>query len=176
MTQTRYDVMDLSEEDPRVKFLGKTIRDEVTGLTGTCTQIAEMFNGNVQCAIQPKSKDGTEFPEAKLTDASFVEVVDVGLSERIPELKTSIFRVGDKVKDKVLGIEATVVERGYFMDGCCYVTVLTTNKDKDLKGTSTFQHEERFDLVKADNVKRSVLEAGIKPPGGPSRSAMKVDR
>lgn len=102
-------------------YLGKEVRDSASGLTGIAIQVTEFLSGVRQVGIQPKTSDGSTFPEAYAIDDNLVDVVGDGISNRIiPPNPADYegFKLGDMVRCKVTKIKGIATHKATFMNGC----------------------------------------------------------
>lgn len=164
--------------------LGATVRDAITGFTGTASSRVDMMGGNVQFAVQPKltseAKPG-EFPDAMNIDHHTLEFVDAGLSDRVTTPGPITVQLGDKVKDIVTGIEGIATSRVTFMNGCIYYNVQqqkVLDKQTGIEGVPDvmFVAQVRLETVKpaVAAVKPAAKSASGKAPGGPATRAQRA--
>lgn len=67
--------------------LGNKVRDIVSGTEGIATARVEYLNGCVQFCIKPANSEGKSH-EAEYVDQQQLEVVDVGVADRIARKPT----------------------------------------------------------------------------------------
>lgn len=151
---------------PKIR-LGNTIRDAVTGFTGTAFQYMEEMNGNLRWTIQPKAKDN-DFPEAYMIDANMVDYVDEGLASRVPPIPETPFKIGDKVRHIMSGYTGVIANRTVFINGCVVFGVVADAK----KGGKEFGSVENISWEQLEKVgeEKKVTRAAAngKKTGGPS--------
>jgi len=164
--------------------VGATVRDAMTGFTGTAMSRVELLGGNVQFAVQPKlaadAKPG-EFPDAVNIDHHLLDFVDVGLSPRATEPPPVTVELGDKVRDIVTGINGIAVSRVTFLNGCIYYNVQQPkmqDKQTGIEGVPDllFLSQGRLENIKPAVAAVQVPKAttGGRVPGGPSTRAQRA--
>ena len=151
-------------------YLGKEVRDVASGLTGLCLQVTEYLSGVRQVGIQPKSLDGTAFPETYTIDDNLIEVLGDGISSRVIPINQgdcADIKLGDQVRDKVTKFKGTMTHKSMFMNGCTLVCVTSelTEKEKPL--------EEWFNAKMVEKVESvaPVVPKTERKSGGPSMRA-----
>jgi hypothetical protein len=164
--------------------VGATVRDAMTGFTGTAMSRVELMGGNVQFAVQPKlaadAKPG-EFPDAVNIDHHLLDFVDAGLSPRATEPPPVTVELGDKVYDIVTGLEGIAVSRITFLNGCIYYNVQQQkmqDKQTGIEGAPEpmFLSQARLGVVKPAAAAVQVPKATTagRVPGGPSTCAQRA--
>ncbi len=154
-------------------FLGKNVKDRVTGATGIVTSVKEGISGNFQISIQAKSVDGTVIPDATYCDVHMVEELDVGLSADVtlPTNPTTI-PIGAKVRD-ITGFEGMTTNKSTYLNGCEFFWVESIRIDEKSKPVVDWLNAERLTLVNAPitKVDSKPTKAGLKT-GGPNTKVM----
>lgn len=157
--------------------LGVTVRDRVTGLTGTVAHKAEMLTGNIQWAIQPRG-DGERVPEAMMVDFHLLEVLDEGVSKLLPPVDdTVVVLLGEEVEDILTGMKGVPIDKITFMNGCVYFWVQPKMDQKTSKiPESKLIPHGRLKTVgkglsKPEPTPPAAAAPPKKPPGGPMRRA-----
>lgn len=108
---------------PAERWLGKEVRDVLSGVTGYCSSVSQQANGNIAVAIQPKG-DGKEHPDPRLFDDVTVEELGEGVSARaVPQPSKLAFAPGDKVEHATSPFKGTVASIHWFLNGCVQYVV-----------------------------------------------------
>ena len=103
--------------------LGQTVRDAGNGLMGHLVGSLAKLDGTHQLLIQPINHEGNKVEESWFVDWNTVDIVDVGIADRaITPIKHAI-KLGQKVRDRVVGVEGTVTSITTHLNGCVHATV-----------------------------------------------------
>lgn len=103
--------------------LGMEVFDRASKLRGLVITRADMFNGNTQFAIMAQG-DGSEIKEGTFVDWHAIGIIGKGISDILPPVATDVkVGLGEKVKDRVSGLQGMVIERITFQNGCVYLNV-----------------------------------------------------
>lgn len=155
--------------------LGCIATDIATGFEGVVTSKNELFNGNVQYAIQPKMPKGSDkVPESFSFDAALVKFKSKGISDKATPAQKTDIRVGDEVEDIVSGHTGVVTTLTTFINGCVYGEVTTKeDKAKKIESKVFFVSCTRLKPIGKKSVK-PITAAGEKPTGGPITRAFRA--
>ena len=150
-------------------YLGLTVRDEITGLTGICNSIMEYHTGTIQCCVQPKG-DGEKIPEAYYIDPDTLVLVTDGPTVNVVEPLITDNFIGKKIKDRITGSEGIATHRMTYINGCIRYSIKYLSKKDNEPSILTV---EALDAILVDDGVRPKEEAKPTRTGGP---AMKANR
>lgn len=165
--------------------LGVVARDLVTGLTGTASAKVEMLNGNVQWNIIPKG-DGAEAKSGNCIDWHMLEVIDKGVSAKVPVPPSSDIMLGNEVEDLVTGFKGTATERTTFLNGCVYFHVTPKAKKGEEYPSGILLEHKRLKFVGKGVALTVAVQPQVASPeapkvapkprgtGGPTRSLGRI--
>jgi predicted metalloprotease with PDZ domain len=111
-------------------FLGKKLRDKVSGFTGIASVKTNFLTGTVQYTLVPPVDKKGDVREMSF-DVYQLEYVDEGVDTIEAPTDTGI-KLGEEVKDIVTSMEGIAIQECIFLNGCVYYTV-TTKDEKDPK-------------------------------------------
>lgn len=149
------------------EYLGKTLRDKISGVTGIADQYIEKLSSAPQYALQPPGV-GKTLPESWSFDAMSLEVVDGPTVDVVPVDAGVIVKLGDKVRDVIVGTEGVAVRRTTFINGCVFFTVagqLSKPMMKDDPGTAIVIHKQ-LEVIDAGWFDRQARPSAAKPAAG----------
>lgn len=63
-----------TKKEDLTPFLGKTVKDKVTGFTGVATGFARYLTGCDQYLVLPKAKDTSTYPDGSWLDVNRLEL------------------------------------------------------------------------------------------------------
>lgn len=165
--------------NPDIK-LGSEVCDAITGFTGIVTQRCDHMNGNIQYAVQPKSFEGANYPEAMFIDYHTLDVIGVGVSERAAVADVPTIVLGQRVRDRASGFTGIATMKSTYINGCVSFGVMPEVRKEALLQEApqpSWIDHNRLEVVNdgliADKPKTPESEVAKKPSGGP---AMKVPR
>lgn len=146
-----------------------------SGVEGTVVSRLETFNGNVQYAIQPKAKKGTNtLPEAWNFDQALVKYKAKGISDKATPPQATDIVVGDEVEDIISGHKGIASSKNTFINGCVFFNVESKgNPAKKIEASVLFVSCVRLKKVGSDTLK-PIVPKGEKPTGGPVSRAMRA--
>jgi hypothetical protein len=147
--------------DKKAINLGNIVEDEVTGLTGTASQILEHMNGTRQIAIQPKG-DGRTIPETVFVDDYLVNYVKDGVADRVPAIDKTSFVMGQEVREMASGQVGTITSRVVYLNGCVHFGITTKSTENKAPDMFYVDHK-RLELV-SEGIKDKVKTTDT---GGP---------
>ncbi|UTC29643.1 hypothetical protein BAJUN_00130 [Bajunvirus bajun] len=151
------------------EYLGKNVKDAVTGFAGRAICVHRQLSGNVQIGIAPPCAEGADkLPDPNFLDVEMVDIVDAGISDRVKPADKSDIPLGSEVKDIVSGVKGSAVSETTHINGC--VTVVIQSKvDKDGKLPDALVFDYKRLKVTGPGVSE-VSKAPIprKATGGPS--------
>ena len=156
--------------------LGSTVRDVVSGFTGIAIQRLDQLNGNVQIGIQPKMAEGTNtYPDAMFIDHHMLDVMDEGVVGRTTEAPEVAIKVGQRVKDRVSGLQGIATQKATYMNGCVSFLVVPALECTDIGQTAP--ESNWIDFTRLQVLGDGLLEiAAVTPPaengkrpGGPAQ-------
>lgn len=154
--------------------LGSTVTDVTTGFTGTATSRNEMFNGNVQYAVTPKSKDGLTMSEPYAIDVAQLKVKAKGVSNIAVDPQPHDFKIGQEVECILSGFKGCISGITTFLNGCVYVEIVKpANEAKKTEAQNMFVSTARVRHV-GDGVMKKMTPKPAKATGGPSTRAMRA--
>lgn len=138
------------------KFLGKMVKDLTTGFIGVATAAHQMYNGNVQISVSPKSHDPSKMEESWGIDVHNLVVLDEELV--VPNLaKTSIkLSIGDEATHKITGIKGTITSVNYYLNGC--ISAFVVNKKE-----SNWYFQEFLEVTKKTKTPAPKTSTGCAP-------------
>jgi len=160
------------------EYLGKTVRDRISGVTGIADQYIEKLSCASQYAIQPLG-DGKTLPDSWAFDVINLEVVDGPTIDVVPADASVVVKLGDKVRDVIVGTEGVAVKRATYINGCVFFTVsghVDKPMLKDDPGTAVVVHSQ-LEVIDAGwfgrvNPKTASAQVGTAPvTGGPRERA-----
>lgn len=156
--------------------IGCVATDITSGFEGTVTSRNELFNGNVQFAVQPKAIKGAEkLPEAYSIDEVSLKFKSKGVSESAVAPQATDIKVGDEVEDIISGHKGIVTTKTTFLNGCVYFDVVKpANEAKKIESTAMFLSCTRLKKTSAKTV-TPITVKGEKPTGGPSTRAQRAN-
>lgn len=154
--------------------LGCIAQDLSSGFEGTVTSKLELFNGNVQYALQPKMAEGaTSLPESMAFDAALLVYKGPGVSDRASPAQQTDIEVGDEVVDIVSGHDGIVTTKTTFINGCVYCEVTTRKEGKKSESKTYFTSCTR--LERRNTKVTPIAPEGEKPTGGPTTRAFRAN-
>lgn len=156
--------------------IGCVATDITSGFEGTVTSRNELFNGNVQFAVQPKAIKGAEkLPEAYSIDEVSLKFKNKGVSESAVKPQHTDIQVGDEVEDIISGHKGIAMTKTTFLNGCIYFDVVKkANETKKIESTAMFLSCTRLKKTAAKTV-TPIVPKGEKPSGGPSTRAQRAN-
>jgi hypothetical protein len=149
--------------------------DLASGFEGIAVSRSELFNGNVQFAIQPQcQKDSSTLPDPFAFDAISLVYKNKGISEMAVRPQFTDINVGDEVEDIVTGVRGITTTKTTFLNGCVYFEV-TAPKEKAKKNEFDVLHLTCARLKKVGKTSlKPITAAGEKPTGGPTTRAYRA--
>lgn len=152
------------------KHLGYKVKDVVSNIEGICSSVLLQANGNVMLGIQPTAKDNA-YVEPMFHDVNIIDILDAGVSERVPDVSSPVFCIGDTVRDKISDFQGTISSIQWFVSGCEQYAVVgkKLNTQTSKPALESFL-SERLEKI---GTNKKVAETPAKKTGGPS---MKVHR
>lgn len=155
--------------------LGSIVTDLASGLEGTAVSRMDMFNGNVQYAVQPKALKGADkMPDPYNIDAATLKVKGKGISDNAVTPQTTDIVVGDEVEDIVSGHKGIAVAKVTFLNGCVYFDVVKKgNEAKKIESTVMFLTCTRWKKLSKKPL-APLVPKDEKPVGGPSTRAQRA--
>lgn len=155
--------------------IGCVAVDLASGFEGTVITKNELFNGNIQYALQPKAPKGSDkLPESYAFDAVLLKYKGKGVSDKATPAQATDIQVGDEVEDIVSGIKGIATTKTTFLNGCVYFEV-TTPEDKAKKVESKVMFTTCTRLKKVGKTAlKPITAAGEKPTGGPTTRAYRA--
>ncbi len=165
-----------SKPSPEIT-IGCVVTDLATGFEGVVTSSNEMFNGNIQYAVQPKATKGSEkLPDSFAFDAIGLRFKDKGISDSAVAPQFTDIRVGDEVEDIITGHKGIAVTKATFLNGCIYFDVVKkANEAEKIESTSMFLSASRLKKTLAEPVKPVTAVKGERPTGGPTTRALRAN-
>jgi hypothetical protein len=156
--------------------IGCVATDITSGFEGTVTSRNELFNGNVQFAVQPKAIKGAEkLPEAYSIDEVSLKYKSKGVSESAVKPQHTDIQIGDEVEDIISGHKGIAMTKTTFLNGCVYFDVIKkANEAKKIESTAMFISCTRLKKTSAKTV-TPIVAKGEKPSGGPSTRAQRAN-
>lgn len=156
--------------------IGCVATDITSGFEGTVTSRNELFNGNVQFAVQPKAIKGAEkLPEAYSIDEVSLKFKNKGVSESAVKPQHTDIQVGDEVEDIISGHKGIAMTKTTFLNGCIYFDVVKkANEAKKIESTAMFLSCTRLKKTAVKTV-TPIVPKGEKPSGGPSTRAQRAN-
>jgi len=153
--------------------LGLKVRDVITGLEGILTSITESLSGTVQVGIQPRG-DGDKIAESWCIDYQSVDVIDEGVSARLPAIDdTVVVQLGDEVEDLVSGHRGMTTRKIIFVNGCVHFTV-TGKINKDKRALEENLDHKTLKVIGVGLSKRAPEPAKKTKTGGPMTRAPRL--
>lgn len=157
-------------------IIGCVATDITSGFEGTVTSRNELFNGNVQFAVQPKAIKGAEkLPEAYSIDEVSLKFKSKGVSESAVAPQHTDIKLGDEVEDIITGHKGIATTKTTFLNGCIYFDVATkSNEAKKTDASTMFLSCTRLKKTEGKSV-APIIAKGEKPTGGPSTRAQRAN-
>lgn len=150
-----------------MELLGKTVRDQISGLVGLAQGHVVLINGNVRYSVQPPG-DGTKILDPHDIDEHSLIVVDDGptVDVILPDANIAA-ALGDLVRDLLTGRQGIVDMVVTSVNGCTYLRMTEqASKDDKLKlNDSLYGTHDRFELLESGAFARMRAEANIKKKG-----------
>lgn len=165
----------MKQADTQHIALGSIVVDLASGFEGTAVSRSELFNGNVQYAVQPKAPKGADkLPEQWNFDAALLKVKAKGISDKATTPQATDIQVGDEVEDVISGHKGIVTNKVTFINGCVYMDVVKKGNDaKKIESTSMFMSCTRLKKLSKKPL-APIVPKGEKPTGGPTTRAMRA--
>ena len=145
-------------------YLGRTVRDIVTGFEGICTAAIEWMYGCTQYNVKPKAEGGKQH-SASLVLENQLEIVDDGIRGRVdmpPFTEPELF--GKVCRDKITGQTGTCVGRTVNLFNCQQYVLETTPAEQNQDSKLLWFDDGRLDVVPGEEV--SPAEVRGSSPGG----------
>ena len=110
-----------------MSLLGKTVKDEITGLTGVCTQEFLSMSGNLRYTVQPVSDDGSKVLDSwTLDEQGLVEAFNGKSYQAYPRVPHNL-KIGQEVKGKISDkFDGCIIAFVTYLNGC--TSALVQNK------------------------------------------------
>lgn len=166
----------MTDADPREAartFLGKQVRDVLTELEGTCNSVLVQSNGNVMVGIQPKRSElGLIGPDPAYSDENVVDVLGPGVSDRVSEVRTPRFAIGDRVKHRSSPFTGTIEGLAWFVSGCVQYNVVGDVLGSDNAPVTLSLLESWVEKIGSNESAQLVEEDGTGGPSIPVRRAL----
>ena len=156
--------------------IGCVVIDLATGFEGTVTARNELFNGNLQFAVQPKAtKSSEKLPDSFSFDAISLKFKDKGISEHAIKPQATDIEVGDEVEDIISGHKGIAIMKATFLNGCIYFDVVKKGDEAEkIESSSMFLSASRLKRITSKAV-TPISTAGQKPTGGPTTRALRAN-
>lgn len=114
--------------------LGNFVKSPVYGIEGIATVLYHNDESRIpQVLIQPYSDDPTKVADGSYIDENLVDYVGEGFVDRMIPPVHNPYNYGDKIKDKISGLEGIVTGWMIMMNGCIDIRLTPNNLDKDGK-------------------------------------------
>ena len=145
--------------------LSAKLRDKLTGYQGSATARLETLDGTIQFCLVKEMGDDGKYPEGTYIDFERLEQISdplIDVSER-----HAPFNLGDRLKDKISGLEGIATAKVDYMNGCLHYAITPKKLKKEIKPPKTeYVPVEFLELVKAKVVKIQGTETGcdMTPP------------
>jgi len=144
--------------------LGSKVEDLVSGFQGIVTTMIECSNGNVRCAVTPRTTDPSVKAEGVTFDLKQLRKMRGGLENTAQPQAKHAAKMWDKVKDRVTGDSGTVVAIHIYLNGCIHYECERSDFKREKHESTYFVVEaHRVDVTGAMDAPKS------KPTGGPVR-------
>lgn len=159
----------MSTDNAPIK-LGDKVKDELTGFTGVATCRSEWLHGCSRIMIEPDKLGDKGSPiEGEPFDEQRVTLVSRSAIGYRHVRDQPIFRLGDKLRDKINGFSGIAVARHTYLGGFDAYTIEPETLDENGQPIKAQSYEStRLDHVAAKAVPMSP-NADPARPGGPQR-------
>lgn len=145
---------------------GSKVEDLVSGFQGIVTATIECSNGNIRCAVTPRTNDPTVKADAVTFDIKQLRKMRGGVESTAQPTAKHTAKMWDKIKDRVTGDAGTVVGIHIFLNGCVHYEAERSDYNRD-------RHTDTYFIVESHRTEvTGAMEAPkTKPTGGPVRRA-----
>jgi hypothetical protein len=146
-------------------FLGKKLKDKVSGFTGIASIKTNFLTGTVQYTlVAPVDKKG-DIRELSF-DVYQLEYIDEGVTTIEAPTDTGI-KLGEEVKDIVTGVEGITIQECIFLNGCVYYTVSTKDEKEPKDMFIEYCRLTRIGVGVSEQIAERTADIKVKT-GGPS--------